>query len=312
MELKVCNVWHVVSLNCCCCILLNSSNELFAGNDDSAERETMLQALRGIITPAGDKMTEPLRKQIHATLITMLAHPEDVTRSAAGGCLGAMCRFLSAEQLDETMQYLLAAAATNDDVSDDLRHGKSAALYVAIKEAATVVYVPKYENKICKSITGNIVSDRVSIASNAIRGAGYLLTYCMLNEQQTLPAAIIGPFVRAMNHASNEVKQILAKTCNFLAKNVPAEKVPAELLKVVIPMLVNGTKEKNGYVKSNSEISLISVLRLRDGEDTYQKCLAVLETGARESLSEVVTKVLRRAVVQAVGKEEELDDTILS
>jgi hypothetical protein len=62
-------------------------------------RETMLQALRGVITPAGDKMTEPLRKAVYVTLTGMLGHPEDVTRAAVAGCLGALCRWLSPEQL---------------------------------------------------------------------------------------------------------------------------------------------------------------------------------------------------------------------
>lgn len=35
-------------------------------------------------------------------------------------------------------------------------------------------------------------------------------------------------------------------------------------------MLVNGTKEKNSYVKADSEIALVSVLRLRHGEEMLQ------------------------------------------
>lgn len=281
----------------------------FIGNDDSGERETMLQALRGIITPAGDKMTEPLRKQIYATLTSMLGHSEDVTRSAVGGCLGALCKWLAPEQLDDALgNHIL-----HEDASDDwtMKHGKSAALFVGLKEASAQIFSAKYETKICKSIVTNISSDKIPVASNAIRAAGYLLQHCMLNAV-TVPQSIIGPFVRAMNHTSNEVKQLLAKMCNYLAKVVPAEKVPADLLKSLLPMLVNGTKEKNGYVKSNSEIALIAILRLRNGEETYQKCSSILESGARDSLNEVVTKVLRKVAVQAVGKEEELDDTILS
>lgn len=43
-----------------------------------------------------------------------------------------------------------------------------------------------------------------------------------------------------------------------------------ELLKLLLPMLVNGTKEKNGYVKANSEIALIAVLKLKEGEEMNQ------------------------------------------
>jgi len=58
-------------------------------------------------------------------------------------------------------------------------------------------------------------------------------------------------------------------------------------------MLVNGTKEKNSAVKSSSESALVAVLHLRDVEDKsgQQKCLEVLDTGARDALSDVIVKV---------------------
>ena len=62
----------------------------------------MLQALRGVITPAGDKMSEPLRKAMYTTLIGMLNHPEDVSRAAAAGCLGALVQWLTPEPVSYT------------------------------------------------------------------------------------------------------------------------------------------------------------------------------------------------------------------
>lgn len=60
----------------------------------------MLHALRGVITPAGDKMSEPMRKQVFVTLSGMLGHPEDVTRNAVAGCYGALIKYLSPDQLN--------------------------------------------------------------------------------------------------------------------------------------------------------------------------------------------------------------------
>lgn len=70
-----------------------------------------------------------------------------------------------------------------------------------------------------------------------------------------------------MNHPSNEVKQLLARACSYLGRR---EISSPEFLKSAIPMLVNGTKEKNGYVKANSELSLVAVLRLRHGDEKLQ------------------------------------------
>lgn len=72
-----------------------------------------------------------------------------------------------------------------------------------------------------------------------------------------------------MNNTSNDVKQLLARVCIHLARNIPPAKMSPELLKSLLPMLVNGTKEKNGYVKANSELALIAVLRLRQGEEEH-------------------------------------------
>lgn len=159
-----------------------------------------------------------------------------------------------------------------------------------------------------------------------------------------------------MNHNSNEVKQLLARVCNFLARTVPPNLLVPEFLKIVIPMLVNGTKEKNGYVKANSELALVAVLGLRSGEERLQECLALLDLGAKESLSDVVSKVkkitrlsifsfalkdggcflnnhrwggaerfhvwffhmyfffkvLKKVAILPEGKEEDLDDTLLT
>jgi hypothetical protein len=277
-------------------------------NDDSAVRETMLQALRNVTTQNGEKISELLKKQIYATLTSMLNYSEDITRSCVAGCFGALLRWLSEEMLDEALNSHIF----NEDFGEDwsLRHGRTAALFVVLKESPATILTPKYEAKMSKTLIACIQSDKLTIASNGVRGACYLIEHCQ-KEGLPIPPAFLTPYVKSMNHMSNEVKQLLAKTVIYLAKEVPQEKTSNDLLKPLIPMLVNGTKEKNGYVKSNSEIALISILRLKNGEEVHQKAAQLLEPGARESLNETVGKVLYRALAPA-GKDEEIDDTILS
>nr|XP_012138450.1 PREDICTED: translational activator GCN1 isoform X1 [Megachile rotundata] len=277
--------------------------------DDPAIRETMLQALRGVLTPAGDKMTEPMKKQVFATLSSMLGHPEDVTRNAVAGCFGALVRWLSPDQLAIAFNDHLLCNDTSVDWM--LRHGRSAALFVALKESPTTIYNDKEKDRVCTVILSYLAADRVQIVMNGVRACGYLFQYLM-NEARPIPQQILSPFVRSMNNNSNDVKQLLARVCIHLARNIPPEKMSPELLKSLLPMLVNGTKEKNGYVKANSELALIAVLRLRQGEEEHQRCMAFLDAGARESLSDVVSKVLRKVLSQPEGKIEELDDTLLT
>lgn len=90
------------------------------------------------------------------------------------------------------------------------------------------------------------------------------------------------------------------------------EALPAELARLVIPMLVNGTKEKNTVVRSCSESALVAVLRLKEGEATQEAMLAALDAGARDSLQEVISKVLVRRDLAAGQAPRDLDETLIS
>ncbi|KAL1132575.1 hypothetical protein AAG570_010527, partial [Ranatra chinensis] len=219
--------------------------------EDPAVRETMMQALRGVVSAAGDKMSDAVRKPIHISLLGMLSHSEDATRTGAAGCVGAITRWLSPEQLATTL---------NDHL-------------LPLKETPNTVYTNEYKDKIHKSLLSYLAADR------------------------------------SMNHQSNEVKQLVARVCSYMGRR---EVLAPEFLKAAIPMLVNGTKEKNIYVKANSELSLVAVLKLRHGDETLQTCMSLLDAGARESLSDVITKVLRKIAIQPEGKAEDVDDTLLT
>lgn len=162
-------------------------------SDDPAIRETMLQALRGVITPAGDKMTDVMRKQVFVTLSSMLGHPEDATRNAAAGCYGALMRWLSPEQFTSACNEHLLSHDVNADWQ--LRHGRSTALFVVLKESPATVYGSKEQDRVCKIILSYLQADRVQITMNGIRACGYLFQYLM-SEGLPVPQAILTPFVR--------------------------------------------------------------------------------------------------------------------
>ena len=123
-------------------------------------------------------------------------------------------------------------------------------------------------------------------------------------------------FCRAMNHQSNDVKQMVATISNFWAKTQGDELLCPDLLKAMLPMLVNGTKEKNSTVKSFSETALVSVLHLRTSKGTEvtksSECMKVLPSGSRDALQDVITKVLTRLANQPEGKDEVIDETIVT
>lgn len=76
-----------------------------------------------------------------------------------------------------------------------LRHGRSAALFVALKESPTTVYNPKEKDRVCAVILSYLAADRVQIVMNGVRACGYLFQYLM-NESLPMPQQILSPFVR--------------------------------------------------------------------------------------------------------------------
>lgn len=81
----------------------------------------------------------------------------------------------------------------------------------------------------------------------------------------------INSCVQSMNHSSNEVKQLMARASSMLGREAPlgAGGASADVLRALLPALVNGTKEKNTYVRANAESALRAVLRLPQDEQFH-------------------------------------------
>lgn len=301
--------------------------------DDPHIRETMLQALRSIITVGGEKMSEQLALSILGTLsgAALLAHPEDPPRGAVGGCLGALLHCLPPTHRDAALlHHVLAVNAPAPSASsapspDDwlLQHGRSCALFVALKETPQHVYRDPYEERVEKALLGYLASDKIPIVCNGIRGISYLIRYLLLNDRP-VPQNLLSQFVRSMNHSSNEVKQLVAAGCGAVGRETrlgagPGEGAEAvvgagpgaEVVRALLPALANGTKEKNSYVRAAAEVALRHVLRLHEDSNHHQQCMSLLEEGGREALADVVARLQRRPQGPE-GREEDLDCTLIT
>lgn len=174
--------------------------------EDVAVKETMLQALRSVITNGGSKMSEPTALAVLAVLTApaLLAHPEDAPRAGAGGCLGALLHCLAPAHRDAALLHHVLAAGNpppahhaHAHAHDDwlLAHGRSCALFVALKETPASVYRDHFEEKIDRALLAYLASDKTPIACNGIRGIGYLMCYLLKNDRP-VPPNILSQFVR--------------------------------------------------------------------------------------------------------------------
>lgn len=79
-------------------------------------------------------------------------------------------------------------------------------------------------------------------------------------------------FTQAMKQESNDVKTTAAQVVTYGVKGMPGQGYDLDLeeIKQLVPIMVNGARERNTVVRSCSEIALAVLLGLRDGDELYQ------------------------------------------
>ena len=164
-----------------------------SSNDDTSVRETMLHALRLSITPAGDKMSDNVRKQIVTTITSLLGLSDDLCRTTAAACLGVICAWLPNDELNAVAKDHLL----DDDLTIDwtLRHGRSIALRVSLKEVPNSMLKPEWTDKIVKALVGFITSDRIPIVISGIKGTAYFIKE-YLSRKEVIPQNLLTAFAR--------------------------------------------------------------------------------------------------------------------
>ena len=159
--------------------------------------------MRGCVSKAGDKLSPTIRRTLTASLLQMIVSSEDVTRGCAAGCLASLLPVLPEEELTPVLSETVLA----DDPGLDwtLRHGRSACLAVALAQSPATV--TPHEDKLVKTILSQLQGDHVSIVANGVRSAGYLILD-FVSKSSLPPQEIVTPFLRSINHSSNDVKVI--------------------------------------------------------------------------------------------------------
>ena len=75
--------------------------------------------------------------------------------------------------------------------------------------------------------------------------------------------------LQTMKRESNDVKALGSQLVTYMCQASDADGTMASVRQLV-PMLVNGCKERNTLVRSNSEQALVTLLRLRQSDDRLQ------------------------------------------
>ncbi|XP_064822352.1 stalled ribosome sensor GCN1-like [Oncorhynchus masou masou] len=278
--------------------------------EDSGVRETMLQALRFVIQGAGSKVDPAIRKNITTTLLSMLGHDEDATRMSSAGCVGELCAFLSEEELRSVLlQHVLADTSGVDWM---VRHGRSMALAIAVKSAPEQLCVEEYSSTVMETILANATADRIPIATSGIRAMGYLMRHHLRTEGASGSSQrIITQFVKCLQNQSSDIRLVSERVLWWVFKDKATPSLEPALIKPLVKSLLDNTKDKNTSVRAQSEHTIVSLLRLRQGEQTMQSVSAILDSASNDLLSDCHRRSLRK-ISSLPDSNEEIDDTILT
>ncbi|KAJ8379495.1 hypothetical protein SKAU_G00002730 [Synaphobranchus kaupii] len=278
--------------------------------EDSGVRETMLQALRFVIQGAGSKVDPTIRKNITTTLLGMLGHDEDATRMSSAGCVGELCAFLSEEELKNVLlQHVLADMSGVDWM---VRHGRSLALAIAVRAAPARLCGEEYGVAALEAVLASATADRIPIATSGIRAMGYLMKHQLISAGGAgVSPRIITQFVKCLQNQSSDIRLVAERVLWWLCKDLATPPLDPSLVKPLLKSLLDNTKDKNTSVRAQSEHTIVSLLRLRQGEELMQSLTAILDSASNELLSECNRRSLKK-ICSLPDSSEEIDDTILT
>ncbi|XP_043572024.1 eIF-2-alpha kinase activator GCN1 [Chiloscyllium plagiosum] len=276
--------------------------------DDSSVRETLLQALRFVIQGAGAKVDGTIRKNTTTLLLGMLGHDEDATRMASAGCLGELCAYLPDDELSIILKNHLLADVSGIDWM--VRHGRSVALSVAMKVAPSKLCTPEYNTSVLDMIIASATADRIPIATSGIRAMGFLMKHQVQAEGGTVSPKLISLLVKNLQNSSSDMK-LVAEKMVWLVNKETSNPLDPQTIKPILKALLDNTKDKNTSVRAYSEQAIVSLLRLREGEELYQNVSKILDTASLDLLAESYRRSLKKLAGQA-DSTEQVDDTILT
>uniref|UniRef100_A0A1I8EAD8 TOG domain-containing protein n=1 Tax=Wuchereria bancrofti TaxID=6293 RepID=A0A1I8EAD8_WUCBA len=124
-------------------------------------------------------------------------------------------------------------------------------------------------------------------------------------SQGTMDVPLLSSVVRATNHPANEVKCVAALGIHHIA----SRKLSINEMKVIVPMMLNGIKEKNSAVRAACEQALIALFKLRNKNPRYDDYLSTVEGTAKDVLGDAY-KALQRVLKQSDPGVEPLSDII--
>ncbi|GMT19301.1 hypothetical protein PFISCL1PPCAC_10598 [Pristionchus fissidentatus] len=257
-----------------------------AASADKQLLETTLVAARQVIQNSGvNAISENvLTDGFKASLICINGDAQSELDESITGGAGAMAGQIALRMGEEKMKIILNDLSSP---STPLRKRVWAGFGAVEMTRSSISSLSPIDDLLRSSLTSALAAD-AAVAACAVRAASYLL----MSEGSAPDSTLLSSVGKSINHASIEVRKVVGIGLAHVFSKLE-QPLDNKLLKVVVPHLVNGTKESNSGVRSASELALIYSLCVNKGDTVFNEYLQSCEGAAKTVLSQVLPSLAR-------------------
>uniref|UniRef100_A0AAY4DUG9 TOG domain-containing protein n=1 Tax=Denticeps clupeoides TaxID=299321 RepID=A0AAY4DUG9_9TELE len=143
-----------------------------------------------------------------------------------------------------------------------------------------------------------------------IQGAGSKVDPLIRKNITTTLLSMLG-HDECLQNQSSDIRLVAEQVLWWVFREAKTPSLEPGLQKPLLKALLDNTKDKNTTVRTQSEHTIVSLLRLRQGEELMQSMSAILDSASNDLLSECHRRSLKK-ISGLPDSSEEIDDTILT
>ncbi|PAV83070.1 hypothetical protein WR25_02598 [Diploscapter pachys] len=239
---------------------------LASTSSDQYLLESTFVSARAIVRYCAEKLQQSTIEEgyrvcalIYETYIENMSDLDRSLTSVSGALLGELV--VRTKQFEKQSHIFKDLESQSTPIRT--KQAKAVALQQMCQSDSETVW--KEMNDACRSALNTAFNDKDPvIAQAAIRAAAYILISNGNDPDRDLLTAMI----RSINHPSVDVRKTAAMSMGHICHRVK-EPFTLEQLKLIIPQLINGTRESNSAVRSASELALVHAFQFAKNTDIY-------------------------------------------
>ncbi len=239
--------------------------------EDAEVKETLLNTLRLCLASVGSKCQDETKRSLVTTLKSdaYVYNEDDLLRPVSCGALGALAAGLNEDDLNALLNDIFDSSKQADSDWHCL-HANCMITSTLLQYNTARIHGKASEAKCLKFLGLCVGCDRVQVVKSAIRSVGFYLDF-LLSSGMPIENDLVSVLAKALKNSSNDLKEMCLNLISVLSiKNSTPFAVP--VMKSLLPLAMNGTREKEASVRFRGEVALVNLVHLRENEDLLKVC----------------------------------------